>query len=187
MSIFFKVKKIVPSKYKSAQFADLFFYFSDQNKARQQVYTLIKCKLYLINGFQTNILGINNILSSKDFVINITKNCALIENCKVTIFINIRQQRQFLGEKLFASNNNIVLPYSKMMILFILVSLPNNHNFMFHPINQANIILYTYIFNHITTKFLLSNIFDCSLLILRYQKLGHIIDIYFENCFLANA
>lgn len=134
-----------------------------------------------------NILGKNNILSTKDFVINISKNCAFIENCKVTIFITTRQQGQFLGEKLLASNNNIVPSYSNMMILLVLVSPPNNHNFMFHPINQAKLILYTYIFNHITSKFLFSHIFDCLLLISRYQKLGHIIDIYFENSFLANA
>lgn len=38
-----------------------------------------------------------------------------------------------------------------------------------------------------TTKILFSNIFDCPLRILWHQKLGHIIDICYENCFLADV
>lgn len=85
-----KVKGIGASKHKFAQFAIFFLYFLGKNKAGQRVYTLIKCKLHLVDGLQVNILMENDILLPEGFVINIKKNCAFIGSCGVTIPINTR-------------------------------------------------------------------------------------------------
>lgn len=87
---FLKVRDIWALKYKSAQFTALSLYFPGENKAGQQMYAPMRCKLYLVDGLQANILVENNILSLKGFVINFNKNCALISSCKVTIPINTR-------------------------------------------------------------------------------------------------
>lgn len=120
-------------------------------------------------------------------MININKNCALIRSCKVTISINVKQCGQFFKKKLLASGNNMILPRSKIMIPLIPVFLPSNCDFLFHPIIQANLILYAYIFDYTTTKILVSNTFDYPLYIPRHQKLGHIIDICYENYFSADT
>lgn len=73
------------------------------------------------------------------------------------------------------------------MILLALVFLPDDRNFLFHPTTQANLTLYAYIVDPRTTKILVSNTSNRPLHISRHQKLGHIIDIYYENCFLADA
>ena len=46
-----KVIGIGTSKHKSAQFAEISLFLPDENLEGQQVYALIKCKLYLVNGF----------------------------------------------------------------------------------------------------------------------------------------
>lgn len=81
----------------------------------------------------------------------------------------------------------MILPCSKIIIPFSLVFLPDNCDFLFHPTVQANLTLYIHIVNDTTTKILVSNIFDCPLCIPRHQKLGHIIDICYKNCFLVDA
>ena len=120
-------------------------------------------------------------------MININKNRALIESCGVTIPINVKQRGQFLRRNLLASGDNVVPPRSETMIPLAPVSLPNDRDFLFYPTNQANLTLYAHIVDHITTKILVSNTSDCSLHIPRHQKLGHIVDICYENCFLADA
>lgn len=47
--------------------------------------------------------------------------------------------------------------------------------------------LYVHIVDHTTTKILVSNTFDRLLRIPRHQKLGHIVDICYKNCFSADA
>lgn len=160
MSTPLKVREIEASKHKSTQFATLSFYFLGEDQVKQRVYTSIKCELHLVNGFQANILVGNNILSRKGSVININKNCALIGSYKVTISINARQRWQFLRRKLFATNNNVVLPHLKMMIPLSPVFLPDNRDFLFHPTTQVNLTLYAQIVDNITTKMLVSNISD---------------------------
>lgn len=142
------VKRIRTLRYKSAQFAIIFLYFSSKNQAGQQVYALIKCELHLFNGFQANILVGNNILSLEGFAIDINKNCAPIGCCGVIIAINIRQRKYFFRRKLLTSNKNVILPRSKSMIFFVPVFLPNDRIFLFHPITQVNLTLYTHIVNY---------------------------------------
>lgn len=73
------------------------------------------------------------------------------------------------------------------MILLAPVSLPNDHDFLFYSITQVNLTLFTQIVDHITTKYLVKNTFDCMLHILWHQKLSHIVDICYDNYFLINA
>lgn len=73
------------------------------------------------------------------------------------------------------------------MIPFSSIFLPNDCNFLIHLTIQANLTQYAHIVNHTTTKILVNNISDCPLRILRHQKLDYIVDICYENCFLANA
>ena len=73
------------------------------------------------------------------------------------------------------------------MIPLAPVSLPDDRNFLFYPTAQSNLSLYAYIVDYTTTKILVSNSSDRPLRIPWHQKLGHIIDICYENCFLADA
>ena len=187
MSTHLNVSGIGTLRHKSAQFATISLYYSGENQAGQQVYAPIKCELHLVDGLRVNILVGNDILSPESFAINISKNRALIGICGVTIAINARQRRQFLRRKLLASYNNMIPPCSKSMIPLAPVSLPDDRDFLFHPTTQANLSLYMRIVNHTTTKILVSNTSDRPLRVPRHQKLGHIIDICYENCFLADA
>lgn len=127
------------------------------------------------------------ILSLKDFVINVNKNYAFKKNCGVTIFINARQRGQLFWRKLFASNSNFIPTHFKTMILFIPAFPLDNLNFLFYLTIQANLILSTHIVNYTTTKILVSNNFNCPLGILWYQKLGYIVDIDYNDCFLTDT
>lgn len=181
------IREIRTLRYKSAQFVTISLYFLGKNQAEQQVYALIKSELHLVDALQANILIENDILSLEGFAIDISKNRTFIRSCGVLIAINTRQRGQFFRKKLFASNKNVISLCSKSMILLVPVFLLDNCNFLFYLITQANLTLYMYIVDYITTKILVSNTSDCPLHILQHQNLGHIIDICYKNCFSADV
>lgn len=89
--------------------------------------------------------------------------------------------------KLFAENDRIIPLCSKAIILLLSIFLLDDSDFLFYLATQTNLMLFAHIVNHETTKVLVRNTSDQLLHILRHQKLGYIVDIYYNNCFLANA
>lgn len=77
-------------------------------------------------------------------------------------------------------------PQSEAIIPLIPVFVPHNRDFLFYPAAQINLTLFTYIINHQTSKILVRNASNQPLRILRCHKLGHLIDITYNNCFFFN-
>ena len=72
------------------------------------------------------------------------------------------------------------------MIPLVPVYLPDNCDFLFHPATQPNLTLFTYIIDHYTSKVLIRNASDQPLRIPRQHKLGHLIEIAYDNCFFMD-
>ncbi len=112
---------------------------------------------------------------------------ALIGSCKVTIPIDARKRGQFRARKLLTSQETIVLPNSEVMISLFPLSLPDDYDFLFHPATQPTLTLFTHIVDHRTSKVLVRNAPNESLRIPRHYKLGHLINITYDNCFLTDT
>lgn len=187
MSTYLKVNGIGASKYKSAEFAALFLYFPGKNNAREVVYASLECEIHLVEGLRVNLLICNNILSPKNIVINIAKKTALIRSCKVTIEVNAKQQGQFFAKKLLSSQESVIPLCSEALVPLVRVLLPDNWDFLFYPTAQANLTLYTHIVDYKILRILVKNTFDQSLRVRCRHKLGHMLDIIYDNCFLINT
>lgn len=187
MSTSLKVRGIGASKHESVEFAALSLYFPGKDSTGRLVYASIRCEIHLVKGLRVNLLIGNDILSPEGFIIDIGRKSALIRSCAVTISINTKQRGQFLSRKLLASQESVVPPPSEAMIPLVKVPLPDDRDFLFHPTAQANLTLYTHILDHETSKILVRNTSDRPLRIPRRHKLGHLLDIAYENCFLANT
>ena len=151
------------------------------------VYAFIKCELYLVEVFRANILIGNDILAPEGFVINIGLGHAIVGSCVVKITIRARQKGPLLRKKLFAKKDGLVPPRFEVIISLLPIPLPDNRGFLFHPTAQTNLTLFADIIHHDTTKVLVQNTSEQPLRISRCQKLGHVVDICYNNCFFANA
>lgn len=76
----------------------------------------------------------------------------------IIIFFKTKQKNWFLKKKLFIKTNKIIFPYSKTIILFFLMPLSNNHNFLFYPTSLPSLIKFIYIINYKTLKIIIKNI-----------------------------
>lgn len=187
MSTSLKVKGIGASKHKSSEFAALSLYFSGKNDVGDLVYALLQCEIHLVEGLRANLLIGNDIMSPEAMVINLEKKTALIGVRGVTIDVNTRQRSQFLAKRLLTSQESVIPPRSEAMIPLVKLPLPDNRDFLFHPTPQANLTLYSHIMDYETTKILVRNASDRPLRIPRRHKLGHLLDMAYENCFLMDT
>lgn len=73
------------------------------------------------------------------------------------------------------------------MILFVQVLLPDNYNFLFHSAMQIGFTLYIYFVDHKTSNVLVNNTTDRPLCIPQRYKLGYLLDIANNNCFLVDT
>lgn len=73
------------------------------------------------------------------------------------------------------------------MVSFYQVFLPDNQDFLFYLIVQANCTLYSHIVNHKILKVLVENLSDWLVCIPQPHKLGHLLDIAYDNCFLVDT
>lgn len=133
MSISLKVREIEASKHEFAQFAKLSLFFLEKNNKKRNIYTSIKCELYLIDGLKANILIGNNILTSESFVLNVGLGHALVGSCRVTITVRVKQRGQFLRKRLLAERDKVVALCSETIIPLLPMPLPDDRDFLFHP------------------------------------------------------
>ncbi len=80
----------------------------------------------------------------------------------------------------------MVPPRSEAIVSLVPLTLPDDQDFLFHPVTQANLTLFTHLVNHQTSKILVKNTSSQVLHILRRHKLGHLVNIAYKNCFLVN-
>ncbi len=187
MSTPLKVKEIGASKHEFGEFTALFLYFPGRDNVGQQVYASLTCEIHLVESLRANLLIGNDIMSPEDFIIDIKRRSVLIGSCEVTVPIDARQKGQFLTRRLLASQDTVVSPCSEAMISLIFLPLSDNQDFLFHPSAQINLTLFIHLVDHQTSKVLVRNTSSQTLHILCCHKLGHLIDIIYENCFLADT
>ncbi len=140
-----------------------------------------------MEGLHANLLIDNDIMSPEGMIIDLGKKTALIGACGVTIDVNAKQRGQFLARKLLTSHDSVIPPRSEAMISLVKLPLPDDRDFLFHHTPQANLTLYSHIMDYETLKVLVRNASDLPLRIPRWHKLGHILDIAYENCFLTDT
>ena len=187
MSTLLKVRGIGASKHKSGEFAALSLYFPGNNNAGQQFYASLTCEIQLVEGLRASLLIGNNIMSPEGFIIDIKKRSILIGSCRVTVPIDAKQRDPFLTRRLLSSQETVVPPRSEAMVSLFPLPLPDNRDFLFHPTTQANLTLFTHLVDHEISKVLVRNNSSQTIRVPHRHRLGHIVDIAYENCFFANA
>ena len=187
MSTPLKVRGIGTSKHESAQFAEVALFLPGESNKGQRVYASITYELHLVEGLRANILIGNDILAPECFVLDIGLGQALVGSCGVKIAIRARQRGQFLKKRLLVEKDGVIPPRSETMVPLLPVPLPDDRDFLFHPTAQPNLTLFAHIIHHDTKKILVRNTSDRLLRISRRQKLGHVVDIWYDNCFLADV
>ena len=93
--------------------------------------TYLRRKLHIIDNLRVKILIENNIIESKEIVINVINKKARINNYSITINIIARSRDEFIRRKIYIKVFIFVSPHSEIMLLIKKISLLNDRDFLF--------------------------------------------------------
>lgn len=96
-----------------------------------------------------------DILNFEKFVLDLNKETAFIENCKIIVFIMFKRHDK-INHVMCFKKSIIIPPHTQQSIQIHHLNLLKNRNFIFES-NDTNVNLYIYVFNADTLKILIQN------------------------------
>lgn len=129
----------------------------------------------------------NNMLCTGSFIINLSTFSTLIHSCDVKIEIYIRQDSESLRHRALASAPTIMPSRSKTLVAFQHIELSDFRDFLFCPFLQQQLILYSHLLNHTSTKVLIHNNADHTIKILLHHRLDCITELPYKSCFTTSV
>ena len=146
--------------------------------------TYLRRELHIVDNLRVKILIKNNIIKSKEIVINIVNKKARINSYSITINIIARFKDDFVRRKIFIKLSIFVSSYSEIMLLIKKINLSNNRDFLFKSAQtNTNLIIFAYLINYIIIEVLIRNKSNISIYISRKLRLENILEINYENYF----
>ena len=88
-------------------------------------------KLHIIDNLRIKIFIENNIIESKEIIINIVNKKARIDSYSTTINITTRPRGEFIRRKVYIKLFIFVSSHSEIILLIKKINLSNNRNFLF--------------------------------------------------------
>lgn len=128
----------------------------------------------------------NEVLCTKEFLINFTNAFVHILEYGVNIEIITKNYSQFLRCNILANPTIFILSKSKTLISFWQMSFLNLYDFLFYFYPQQQLILYFYLFDYMNIKVFDWNNTKRLIQISRHYRFCFITKVLYENCFVIS-
>lgn len=142
-------------------------------------------ELHLVDGLRANMLIGNDIIGPELISINIAERIALVGSCGVCIPISARQRSQLLIRKVLSVEAMTLPPRTETFVPVLPTGLPDNRDFLFQPLTQSYLTLFSHLVDHTTGGILVHNESQHAVRLPRKQKLRLVTKVFYKNCFQA--
>ncbi len=133
-------------------------------------------KIYLVNGLAASILIKNDVLVSEGINLLFLKRVASIGSYRVEVLIEVRSKGPLI-KRIINSKKTVVVPLnSSAVVLIYHLDLPDR-DFIFKPIEDSTLALYTGLIDQSTRGILVKNAIDKPVYIRRNIRLGHLAEL----------
>ena len=181
---FIIVRDFDTTQHENSRYVILFIYFID-TRNNAFVKTFIKRKIHLIKDFKVNMLINNNIIVSKNILVNFTNQITNIRNCDVDMSLKIRFKIAHVQQR-FVYVKKIIVLSSRIQLIVIIHDFFDNlsfdYNFFFES-NDIELILYVYFVDFFTKIILITNNIDQSIKISRNFWLNKLVKLDYFHAF----
>ncbi len=159
ITTFLIVKDIKANVHKIKEYVNFSIYLSNRNDFIRLI--KIHREIHLIENLKTNMLIKNDILESKDIIIDVQNKKTIIRNCQNIIMkIKIHQQELFVRRNVFNQFVNIISLESYAKISYKVKNLSANRDFLFELFSEVLISIYVYIINARIIEIIVCNKFS---------------------------
>ena len=114
-------------------------------KNDKSITSIFRREIHLMNNFKTNMLINNDIIESKNIIINSIKKQAFIINIDVTISIKIKLSKNNIQQSIHIRKIIVVSFYIEMIVFINNINLSKNKILLFELVENVNFIFYVHL------------------------------------------
>ncbi len=141
-------------------------------------------ELHLVKKLKVNMLIENDILRSKEIIIDVQQKIAIIRNCEnLIIEVKIHQRESFVKRNVVNQFAILVSFDFYVKIFYKIKNLFTNRDFLFESSSEVSIFIYTHVIDARTTDVIIRNEFAKLMKISRNFKLKMTQKIQYDDCF----
>ena len=183
------VREIATDQHQTSEYVIASMYFLDQ-KNDKIVKIMIRREIHLMNNLKINMLIDNDVTDSEKWNIDNEHSKTTIDNCDVTIFIDIRRRSstdQSMHKSVHIKKTIIVSSQSEMIISihYLVDNISNDRDYLFES-NETEFILYAHLMNIFIEAILVRNDDKQAVKISRNYRLDYLTELDYSNAFFVN-
>ena len=152
-------------------------------KNDQKITSLFKREIHLVDNLKVNMLLNNDIIEFKDFVIDMIKRHAIIDNIDIIISLKVRFLKLTIQRFIHLKKITIISSHVELIVDVHHVELSITRDFLFESNDNFNFILYVHLVDAFIKFIIVRNDRKFSIMISRNFRLDRVFEIDFSNDF----
>ena len=152
-------------------------------KNDQKITSLFKREIHFVDNLKINMFLNNDIIEFENFVIDMIKKHAMINNIDIIISLKIRFFKLTIQRFVHFKKITIISLHVEMIVVVHYVELSITKKILFESNNNFNFILYAHFVDAITKFIVVRNDKKFSIIIFKNLRLNKIFEIDFFNDF----
>ncbi len=185
MTAFLIVRDIESNVHEIKKYVNFSIYLSSKNDPTTLVE--IHRELHLVEELKVNMLIENDILKSKEIIIDVQQKTATIRSCEnLIIEVKIHQRESFVRRNIISQFVSVIFSEAYAKISYKIKNLSSNRDFLFESFTEVSIFIYAHVIDARITDVIVRNESTKSMKISKNFKLEVAQKIQYEDCFYAS-
>ena len=178
----FQIRDLDINRHESWKYVVCDIHMSD-TKNDQKVTSLFRREVHFVKNLKVNMLLNNDIIEFENFVIDMIKRHAIIDNIDIIISLKIRFFKLTIQRFVHFKKITIISSHVEMIVVVHHVELSTTRDFLFESNDSLNFILYAYLVDASIKSIVVRNDREFSIMISRNFRLDRVFEIDFSNDF----
>ena len=186
MITFLKIRDLNTHRHESAEYVICDIHLKKE-KNDKSITSILRREVHLINNFKANMLIDNDVIESKEIIINSIKKQTFITSTNATISIEVRLSKNNIQRSIHIRKTTIVSFHTEIIVFINNTSLPESRNFLFESTDDVNFTFYAHLVDASTFVVVVRNDCDQFIQIPRNFKLNRISELNYSNAFQVSS
>lgn len=187
MTILIIICDLEVNKHKIDKYVIVLLYIIEKNDQENEIRTMFRRKIYLMNDLKTNILIKINIMSFENIVVNLIICTTRIENCNVIVLIKIQTSNNVVFKSIHFRKSITIFSRLEILIEIHYFAILENRNFLFELNEILHFISYAHLIDVTTKTIILRNNTNRLMHISRNYRLKKLFEIKYFNVFYIDV
>lgn len=187
MTTLITIRDLGISKHKIDEYVIVSFYMIEKNDEENEIRTMFRREIHLMNDLKTNIFIEINIISFKKIVVDFIIRTTRIESCKIIVSIKIRISSNIILKLIHFRKLITISSRSKLLVEIHHFAILENLNFLFELNEILHLINYAHLIDATKKTIILKNDTNMLVHISRNHRLSKLFEMKYFNAFHLDA